>query len=106
MNEIIEPIIKRGKNAKNNWEIYDEAEQFHTIFHIDNLTSPYVIINLPMNELTNQQIAECGNLCKEHSKHKHIKVTMLYTEISNTYKGNVLGQFIIKSDKLVKRFNI
>ena len=33
-----------GKNAKNNWEILDNADDEDIWLHLDDLPSPYVII--------------------------------------------------------------
>jgi predicted ribosome quality control (RQC) complex YloA/Tae2 family protein len=93
-----EPIYLVGRNAKNNWDIYKKSDELDTIFHLDNNPSPYVIINKPITELTKNEIIHASELCKSKSKFKdHDKVTVLYTSISNTFLGKVIGSFCIKS---------
>jgi len=95
--------IKCGKSAKHNWDIYKESDELDTVFHLHNLTSPYVIIDVPINELTDEQILECSILCKNKSKHKHLnRLDVMFTSISNTKIGKVIGSFIILDERQVK----
>lgn len=88
-----------GKNAENNWKIYNESSQTDTIFHLDKFSSPYVIIKIPMIDLTNEQIRTAAELCKSKSKYKNMtNVGVLYTPIANTYLGIKVGSFIIRSN--------
>ena len=38
-------IIKIGVNAKNNWELLDDAGKNDLWFHLDNYPSCYVIVS-------------------------------------------------------------
>ena len=92
-----------GKNAEDNWKIYRESSQTFTIFHLDKFSSAYVIVNVLMEDLTNQQIYTAADLCKSHSKYKNVPNTgVMYTSISNTHLGNKPGAFIVNSNKKVK----
>jgi predicted ribosome quality control (RQC) complex YloA/Tae2 family protein len=92
-----------GKNARNNWQIYGESDQTDTIFHLDGQSSPYVIVNKPISELTNEEKIEAASKCKAKSKFKNeLKVPVMYTSVDNTYLGKTVGLFIVKS--LDKRF--
>jgi len=42
---------KIGKNSEENWNIYKESEKYYTIFHLYNVSSPYVITNIKMDKL-------------------------------------------------------
>ena len=87
-----------GKNAENNWNIYRASERSDTIFHLDKFSSPYVIVNVPITELTTEQIYMAAYLCKLKSKYKsYNNIGVLYTSISNTSLGNEIGSFNIKS---------
>lgn len=89
-----------GKNAELNWLIYKASDQSDTIFHLNKFTSPYVIINVRIDMLTNDQIFIAALLCKSKSKHKNIpNIGIMYTSISNTFLGNKIGEFIIKNNK-------
>lgn len=97
-NNLIEPKILVGKNATDNWRIYKESSQMDTIFHLDKFPSPYVIIDVPVDKLTNSQIYQIANLCKSKSKHRcALNISVLYTSVSNTVLGKTVGSFIIIS---------
>lgn len=88
-----------GKNAENNWNIYQASNRSDTIFHLDKFSSPYVIANVPITELTSEQIYTAAYLCKLKSKYKsYNNIGILYTPISNTNLGNEIGSFNIKSN--------
>lgn len=92
-----------GKNAEDNWKIYRESSQTHTIFHLDKFSSPYVIVNVAMQDLDNQKIYTAANLCKDNSRYKNIAhLAVMYTSISNTHLGKKPGSFIINSNHKVK----
>ena len=96
-----------GKNAEDNWKIYRESSQTNSIFHLDKFSSPYVIVNVPVEDLTNQQIYTAADLCKSHSKYKNVpNMGVMYTSISNTHLGKKPGAFIVNSNRKVKVVNI
>jgi hypothetical protein len=103
----VEPMYVIGKNALDNWKIYKEASQRDTVFHLDGLTSPYVIVNRTMDELTTQIINTAADLCKSKSKHKHLhNLKVLYTSISNTRLGDAIGSFVVISNHKKRIVNI
>ncbi|AYV85097.1 MAG: hypothetical protein Satyrvirus3_28 [Satyrvirus sp.] len=88
-----------GKSSENNWQIYKESSTNDTIFHIDKFPSAYVILNVPMDKLTNELVLVAANLCKSKSKYKNVpNIGILYTQISNTVLGSKSGSFIINSN--------
>ncbi len=96
-----------GKNADSNWSIHKASEPSDTIFHVNKLSSPYVIVNVPIDKLTKEQISAAAILCKSKSKHKSCPaLEILYTPISNTYLGDVPGLFIIKSESKKKLIRV
>lgn len=89
-----------GKNAIDNWKIYKESGPTDTIFHLDKFPSPYVIANKPIADLTTEQINEAAILCKSRSKYKNMgKIGVMYTAKSNTVLGDIVGEFVVKSNK-------
>lgn len=92
-----------GRNAASNWYIYHNSDQSDTIFHLDKFSSPYVIVNLPIDQLTREQILVASIICKKKSKYKNVpEIGILYTSVSNTRLGESLGTFIIKSNNKKK----
>lgn len=103
----MEVAISIGKNAKNNWQLFEDAHQNHTWFHLDGLPSPYVIVNQKIDQLDKKTITEVALLCKKNSKYKdYNKVTIIYTSIKNLEKGSKVGEVRIKSSGQCKRIKI
>ena len=97
------PRFLIGKNAEINWQIYKASDGLDTIFHLDKFPSPYVILNIPIELLTKEQINAAALLCKSKSKYKNItNIGIMYTPISNTNLGIRTGEFIIKSNRKKK----
>jgi predicted ribosome quality control (RQC) complex YloA/Tae2 family protein len=87
-----------GKNARENWNILDSSEKFDIWFHVENSSSPYVILEVKDNNpISHEIIIECAKLCKNNSKCKNTKNTpVIYCEVSNLSKGINLGSVILK----------
>ena len=93
-----------GHNASNNWEILSKAKQNHIWFHLDNFSSPYVILQKTLKECTKNEIKNAATTCKKNSKYKNLpNVSVIYCEIKNVKKGSTVGQAIIKSNKKCKK---
>jgi predicted ribosome quality control (RQC) complex YloA/Tae2 family protein len=96
-----------GGNAKENFELIDNAMPNDLWFHVDGLPSEHVIASIPENlDIDRKQrlkIAKQGAvLCKQHSKYASQKnVSIVYTEIQNVTKTEVLGQVEISNSKLI-----
>jgi predicted ribosome quality control (RQC) complex YloA/Tae2 family protein len=94
-----------GKNAKDNWKLLDNAEADDIWFHIDNASSPYVILEVKnLDHIPDNIISECAKLCKSRSKDKDSKnVSVIYTVVSNLKKGENIGSvyLIAKPDKII-----
>jgi predicted ribosome quality control (RQC) complex YloA/Tae2 family protein len=86
-----------GKNARENWDILDSSEPFDIWFHLDNSSSPYVILEVKDNNPIPQTIIEkCAQLCKNNSKSKTLNNTkVIYCPVSNLTKGTKLGSVIL-----------
>lgn len=102
-SEISNMCILLGSNAENNWEIYKESSKDNTIFHLDKFSSPYVIVDVPIDKLSKNQINIIARLCKIKSKYKSLsRLGVLYTSISNTILGDNVGSFHILSSRKKK----
>jgi predicted ribosome quality control (RQC) complex YloA/Tae2 family protein len=82
-----------GKSAKENWQLLDNAEQCDIWFHVDNASSPYVILEIKnLESIPTSVISECAKLCKSGSKNKNdSNISIIYTTVSNLKKGKLLG---------------
>ena len=88
-----------GQNAKENWDLLDNNENF-LWFHLKSFPSCHVIIlNENPKETTIQKAAE---LCKENTKYKSLKnIKVNYTPIKNIKKSKEVGSVEFKSNKRV-----
>ena len=101
-----------GSNAQDNWAILSNADQSWLWFHLDNLTSPYVILKESIKNLKSDiyilplthYIYKGGSLCKEYSKFKNQKVNFIFTEAKNVRKGEKIGEALVKGK--VKKYKI
>ncbi len=99
--------IKYGKNAKENWDLIENASPNDLWFHIDDYPSTHVILEYN-EENIEKYINECVELCVEKTPKiksyvpKLNKVKVIYTEIQNIKKGKCVGEVIILNNNLVK----
>ena len=62
-------IITIGKNATDNWNIIDKADNDDMWFHLENESSSHVIIHsLDKQIIPKNLIYKGAILCKKHSK--------------------------------------
>lgn len=93
-----------GQNANDNWNLLSTSNQKWIWFHLDKFSSPYVILTKSLIELKSEKLEKSWNdyilkachLCKENSKYKNITVKVIYTNVKNVSKGNIIGEAIIK----------
>ena len=87
--------IKIGENSKDNWDLLDSSSQNDIWMHLDNLSSPYVIIN---NQNPKKSIINyAASLCKYYSKYSNLKkAKVIYTFVKNIKKGKKEGMALIK----------
>ena len=87
-----------GRNAKNNWELLDKANDNDIWVHLDNLPSCYVIIDSNSSSPINKtHIKYAGQLCLTYSKIPNdVKgVHFIFTECKNVKKGKSTGEAIL-----------
>ena len=120
----INVVYKIGKDAQNNFELIDKADQNDIWFHLKDVSSCHVIACLKNiqyttsdDELPNfydinfdtldkkekQQIITQGALlCKQYSKLKSAKnVNIVYAKIEDVYKTDVPGSVFTYKSKVI-----
>ena len=82
-------VIQVGQNAKENWELIDEADDFDLWFHLDDKPSGHVIIKENLNKkikidvrndyfgYPRELITIGAEYCKSQSKHKMTKESIV-----------------------------
>jgi len=93
-----------GKNKKENFDIIDDAVDTDLWFHVHNESSCHVILKNTnkIRDIPLQVIKRCAYLCKINSKSKiQRKCTVVYTQIKNVIKTEIVGQVLVSSYKSV-----
>jgi predicted ribosome quality control (RQC) complex YloA/Tae2 family protein len=89
--------IQVGENAKENDAIRKTASQKDFWFHLENTSSPHVILSVQKSP-SKQEIYECSQLVKHFSKLKNIKEAyVIYIEVKKVKKGENDGEVELKS---------
>jgi len=116
MKEIVEDgtVYWIGENAADNWDTLVLAKKQKSgslwlWFHLDNMSSAYVIVCKTRQELKDTQklkqtVSRAADLCKSNGKYRDLpKASVIYTELKNIKKGTNVGQVIVsgKTDKVV-----
>jgi len=96
--------IHAGESAQENWDLIQNSEQNDIWFHVKNTPSCHVVlITHPKKEPHKSVINYCATICKEGSKQKSSKNTVIiYTEIKNIKKGNAVGSVTTKKTQEIK----
>lgn len=97
-----------GQNANDNFLILDNANPSDLWFHIKDISSCHVIANIPQDFIKDKkfikQIVNTGALlCKTNtSKMRSMNnVEVIYTEVENVEKTNIMGTVIALKTKTV-----
>ena len=78
-----------GENAKENWDLLDNNENYLWFHHPIEQSCHVIILSMNADETTIQKAAE---LCKENTKYKLQKnVNINYTPIKNIKKLKEVG---------------
>lgn len=91
-----------GKNASDNWDILDRAQNDDMFFHLSHFPSPYVILS-GFTHIDKDIIYTAATCCKQHSKYKNIRnIRVDYCLCSNLTKGEQVGSVYYNSNRQVK----
>jgi predicted ribosome quality control (RQC) complex YloA/Tae2 family protein len=93
--------IKVGQNVKENWQLLDEASDYHWWFHLDAFPSPHVFLSTV--KPSKSQLYKCARYCQEYSKYKNYKnLYVIYTQRKNVKKGTKEGEVIPQRTERIK----
>ena len=85
-----------GTNAFENDALISNSCLTDTWFHLHELPSCHGVINCPIDALTHNLIYKCALNIKLNTKFKKIpRLKIIYTEISNIIKTDIMGQVIL-----------
>ena len=94
-----------GKNARENFEIIDDAEDHHMWFHIEGQSSGHIIakIDEEVDKKTLRYIVKQGAvLCKQVSKYARVNnINIVYARIRDVEKTDTMGMVHVSNPKYV-----
>lgn len=95
-----------GKDKHDNERLIDDATENDVWFHVADYPSSHVILkndaNDSLRDIPKQVIKRCACLCKSHSSVSSMdKCEIIYTQIKNVTKTDVVGQVIPENTKKV-----
>ena len=101
--EFEEITYQLGTNANDNWNILLNASEKWLWFHLEDVSSPYVILTKSLKEIKSDNfpkslknyIKKGGLICKENSNYKSGKINIIWTEVKNVKPGSKPGEAII-----------
>ena len=89
---------KIGKNARENWQLIENAEDDDLWIHLDKLPSCHVIIEY-ISDLDLSDIKYGCELCKQYSKYKeHNKIKVAVLKKEYVKKGKTVGEAKLLKD--------
>lgn len=95
-------IYNVGENARDNWDIVENAEPDDIWLHLHDFPSCHVIIETPKNDLCENDIIFGANLCKQYSKYKDKKVKISVLDKKHVIKGKAVGEVkLLKTPRII-----
>ena len=105
LQETVEYCI--GKNAEDNFELIDEANENDIWFHLNNAPSTHIIACIDENrkydkKQMKQIITQGAVLCKQKSNKKSDKnVEIIYAKIKDIEKTDTMGTVNVNNKKII-----
>lgn len=94
-----------GTNAKDNFDIIDNASPNDLWFHVEGKPSGHIIASIPedTNKKELQAIVKQGALlCKQVSKYASEKnLAIVYTQVKDLTKTNTAGSVLLAHQKTI-----
>jgi predicted ribosome quality control (RQC) complex YloA/Tae2 family protein len=96
-----------GKNAEDNFDIIDDANDNDIWFHLNNAPSTHIIACIDPNrkydkKQMKQIVTQGALLCKQNSKKKSDKnVEIIYAKIKDIEKTDIIGSVNVNNKKII-----
>ena len=91
-----------GKNAKGNEEIIKLSNQNDTWFHIDNISSPHIILQNNGDTLSKRSLNFIATMFQEYKNNLPYKYNVIYTQIKNVKLTSTLGSVNLSNINRIK----
>ena len=93
--------IMIGESAQDNVDIIHQARQFDLWFHVKNVPSCHVVLQLPTSKskVSRSTLIHCKQLCINNSSKSNDNSDVICSSIKHIKKGEKLGSVYSKSSK-------
>jgi predicted ribosome quality control (RQC) complex YloA/Tae2 family protein len=91
-----------GKNAKGNDEIIKICHPESLWFHLDNISSPHIILETNGDEIEKRFINKIAYRLVELKKNVPRHTNAIYTKLKNVKSTKTMGTVITKDTKIIK----
>lgn len=91
-----------GKNKFENEEMIKTSSPNDLWFHLDNLSSPFIILQTGGDSIPKKYLNYIGTLFRDYKNGLPSRYTVIYTEIKNVKLTNVTGTVIPVKLKYIK----
>lgn len=95
-------IILIGTNQKQNDEIIKQSNQNDTWFHLNNTSSPHIILQNNGDKIPKRYLNQIAQLFQQYKSNLPHKYNVIYTIVKNVKLTNIPGQVTVTNTKLIK----
>ncbi len=101
-----------GRNAAENWELYDSAEADDLWFHLDDCPSAHVYLQVSKEDPSEAALQYAARLVLQRTPKvnqgnpKIKKVNVIYCSRSNLKKGKSAGEILILQPKQLSSISV
>ncbi len=101
-----------GRNASENWELYDSAEADDLWFHLDDFPSAHVYLQVSKDDPSEAALQYAARLVLQRTPKvnqetpKIKKVNVIYCPRSNLKKGKSAGEILILTPKQLSSISL
>lgn len=89
-----ELIIEIGMNAQENFDLIDKSSRTDIWIHLRDYPSPHVVLHNKGKKIDIETIRYCGELCKEFSKYNDKEEYIIFTQIKDLQKQEIVGSVL------------
>jgi len=90
-----------GKNSKGNEEIIKTSHLEDTWFHLENLSSPHIILKNEGDIIPKRYLNQVAGMLFEYKKNAPKNSNVIYTKVKNVKLTNILGTVIPRNIKII-----
>lgn len=91
-----------GENAKDNERIIMESSQNDIWFHLQNVSSPYIILKNDGDNIPKRYINIIGTFFRKYKNNLSNKYNVIYTSVKNVKLTDTIGSVNTRNTKVIR----